>query len=616
MLRGNDNQKMKYLQLHAGVRVLFALMLVAMIGAMCFNNVAYAGNVSAGASSSAVTALAAGCASSVALKGDGTVWAWGYNASGDLGDGTTNDRYTPVQVSGLTGVTAIAAGGYVSGNSGTCSSGYTLALKGDGTVWAWGYNGDYELGDGTTTNRLLAVQVSGLIGVTAIAAGANHAVAMKGDGTVWAWGVNNVGQLGDGTTINRKTAVQVISSDVSGLFNGVTAIAAGYGHTIVLKGDGTVWAWGWNGEGQLGDGTTTNRSLPVQVNGLSGVTAIAAGSHYSVALKGDGTVWAWGYNGHGELGVGTTTNSNKPVQSIGLTGVTSIAAGGHTYDPTHELNNHTVALKGDGTVWAWGGNVLGQLGDATNTDKNFPVQVHALTGVTAISAGDWHTLAVKNDGTVWAWGGNSNGQLGDGTTTSENIRVQVSFPASCYNTIAPTSKNFPSSGGSDSVAVNTSGSTCTWAATSSANWIMVSSGSSGTGNGTVTYAVAANTGTSQRTGTMMIAGQPFNVTQDGTNPTPTTYTVTASLNGTGGTISCSPSTNISSGGTSTCTITPSSGYSLSTLTDNNANVLSQVVSNTYTITNITANHTVVATFSTNPTPTTYTVTASVNGTGG
>jgi len=344
-------------------------------------------------------AIAAGLYHTAGLRSDGTVWAWGDNAYGQLGDGTTTQRNTPVQVSGLSSVTAIAAGEY-----------HTVALESDGTVWAWGYNVWGELGDGTATQRNTPVQVSGLSSVTAIAAGDVHTVVLRSDGTVWAWGWNGYGQLGDGTATQRNTPVQV-----SGL-SSVTAITAGYAHSVALKSDGTAWSWGWNGYGQLGDGTATQRNTPVQVSGLSSVTAIAAGDRHTVALRSDGTVWAWGDNSYGQLGDGTATQRNTPVQVSGLDSVTAISAGAY----------HAVALKSDGTVWAWGYNGNGRLGDGTTTNRNTPVQASGLSSVTGIAAGEYSTVALKSDGTVWACGYNYYGQLGDGTTTDRNTPVQVS----------------------------------------------------------------------------------------------------------------------------------------------------------------------------------------------
>ncbi|MCF6094513.1 fibronectin type III domain-containing protein [Microaerobacter geothermalis] len=345
-----------------------------------------------------MSSISAGNGHSLALKSDETVWAWGLNDVGQLGDGTTTNRTTPVQVSGLTDVVAVAKG-----------AGHSLALKSDRTVWAWGLNNLGQLGDGTTMNRISPVQVLGVTDIVAIAAWNGHSLALKSDGTVWAWGRNNLGQLGDGTTSNRISPVQV-----QGLTD-VVDIAAGYDHSLALKSDGTVWAWGYNGYGQLGDGTTANRTTPVQVQGLTDVVAIAPGYYHSLALKSDGTVWAWGYNGYGQLGDGTTANRTTPFQVQGLTEVVAIAAGYH----------HSLALKSDGTVWAWGLNDVGQLGDGTTTNRRTPFQVQGLTDVVAIAAGYKHSLALKSDGTVWAWGRNNYGQLGDATTINRTTPVQV-----------------------------------------------------------------------------------------------------------------------------------------------------------------------------------------------
>ena len=346
-------------------------------------------------------ALAASETYSLALRQDGTVWASGSNSYGQLGDGTTTLRVSPVQVSGLTGVTAVSALRY-----------HSLALREDGTVWAWGTNAAGQLGDGTTTQRLLPIQVPTLTNITAIAASALHSLALRSDGTVWGWGTNGLGQLGDGTTTQRLLPVQA-----NGLTN-VTAIAVGHGHSLALRSDGTVWAWGTNSNGQLGDGSVTRRLLPVQVPNLTGITMVAAGWRHSLALRSDGTLWAWGDNAVGQLGDTSITERHSPVRVAGISSVTAMAAG----------HIHSLAVRSDGTVWAWGGNTWGNLGDGTSADRRWPVRVTGLTGATSVSAGYTHSLALRQDGTVWAWGHNGWGNLGDGTTTLRVSPVRSLLP--------------------------------------------------------------------------------------------------------------------------------------------------------------------------------------------
>ncbi|WP_327324223.1 CAP domain-containing protein [Streptomyces sp. NBC_01210] len=332
----------------------------------------------------------------------GLGWAWGDNAFGQVGDGTENIRLAPVRPQGLGGVIGIAGGGW-----------HSLALKYDGSVWAWGRNNAGQLGDGTPYYSDTRVLVDGASGVMGISAGLEHSLALKRDGSVWAWGENRDGQLGDGTRTARNAPV--IAQDVGG----VIGIAAGAGHSLALKRDGSVWAWGDNWAGQLGDGTTTRRLTRVMVGGVADVIGIAAGVYYSLALKRDGTVWAWGINHYGELGIGSTDPLPSHFQPVPVAiegAVAAIAAG----------MNHSLALMRDGTVWAWGLNSAGQLGDGTTTERHVPVKVQGVTGVVAIAAaGTGHSLALKRDGTVWAWGSNNWGQLGDGTQTDRHIPGKV-----------------------------------------------------------------------------------------------------------------------------------------------------------------------------------------------
>ena len=359
-------------------------------------------------SNRATTATISLPVAAAATNAPGTVYAWGDNLFGGLGDGTTGDSITPVRVggvTGVTGVTAIAAGEY---------SGY--ALRGLGTVYAWGANANGELGDGSTTDSSIPVRVRGLTGVTAIAGGFSTGYAVRSDGTVYAWGDNGYGGLGDGTMIGRSTPVRV-----RGL-TGVTAVAGGAFSGYAVRSDGTAYAWGDNGYGGLGDGTMIDRSTPVRVRGLTGVTAVAGGAFSGYALRSDGTVYAWGMNAYGQLGDGTTTDSSTPVQVNYLTGVTAIAAG--------EYSGY--ALRSDGTVYAWGYNATGELGDGTTTNRTTPVRVNSLTGltgltgVTALAGGLFNGYALRSDGTVDAWGYNGHGQLGSGLTrnyTSTPVQV-------------------------------------------------------------------------------------------------------------------------------------------------------------------------------------------------
>ena len=387
---------------------------------------------------SGVMVAVGGSVHNLAVKSDGAVWAWGDNSAGELGNGTVRDGYVPVQTTWLSGVVAVAVG-----------SGHSLALRSDGTVWAWGYNNFGELGNGTTAGT--AAAVSGVSDVVAVAGGSDHSLAVMGDGTVRAWGYNKYGQLGNGTSNYDPQATPL---QVSGL-SGVLAAAAGRVHSLAVKNDGTVWTWGDNQYGQLGNGVVdyTPHSTPGRVLGVSGVVGVAGGSRHSVSLKSDGTVWAWGYNHYGQLGNGTTGDSLVPVQVLGLGGVVEVACGSH----------HSVSLKSDGTVWAWGYNGWGQLGNGTHTNSAVPVQVSGLSGVVDVAAaGDGvgaHSLAVKSDGTVWAWGHNYTGQLGDGTTTSSAVPVQVS---GLSDVVAVSAGGETDSAGAHSLAVKSDGTAWAW----------------------------------------------------------------------------------------------------------------------------------------------------------
>jgi len=272
---------------------------------------------------------------------------------------------------------------------------YALFLKTDGTVYFWGSRGSiYTYG--------VAMRVSGLEDIVAVAAGANHSLALKADGTVWAWGANDRGQLGNGTYSDSRD----VPTQVAGLSQ-VWAIAARDCHSLAVKDDGTVWGWGDNSTYQIGQNAPTTISTPVMKVGMGSVMSVAASGYRSLALKTDGTVWQWGFYQIALPWGDSTYWLDRYVgdaESVGLNGVISIAAG----------SDHSMALKSDGAVWAWGVNTNGQLGGGTKWDHD-PLRVEGLDEVVAIAAGDRNGLAVRADGSVWAWGVGPQNYLGTGT---------------------------------------------------------------------------------------------------------------------------------------------------------------------------------------------------------
>lgn len=382
-----------------------------------------------------VTAIDAGNQYTCALMSNGGAKCWGLNYNGLLGDGTSADRHTPVDVSGLTsGVIAIRGSG--------AGGGHTCALTDGGGVKCWGWNAYGQLGDGTTVNRYTPVQVSGLTsGARDVALGTWSTCAVI-DGGVKCWGENEYGQLGDGTTTNRSTPV-----DVSGLTGGVTALAAGFGYACALTDEGGVKCWGANSAGALGDGTTTNWLTPVEVSGLAGnAIAITAKSHHTCALIAGGDIQCWGDNSAGQLGNGLSINHTMPTDVNELTSnVTNVALGYH----------HVCALVNHG-VECWGDNGFGQLGAGT-TITHTPIDVSGLmNGVTALSAGSLHTCALTDSGGVKCWGDNRSGQLGDGSTINQFTPIDVSGLISDVVSIA--------AGGQHTCALTGSGGVKCWGA--------------------------------------------------------------------------------------------------------------------------------------------------------
>ena len=354
-------------------------------------------------------------AGQVSFTGDkGTVWAWGNNWVGLLADGTTEEHDQPEQCTSIDRVVMIAA-----------ADDHVLGLKEDGTVWSWGANWNGQLGDGTLEERDLPVQVIGLTDVVKIVAADSGSMALKDDGTVWTWGTGGSYVLGTGSTDDSYVPAQVMLENGQPLTN-VIAIAAGLTHRLAITADGSVWAWGANWTGQLGDGTTDDHEYPVviwaptaggaankslskvstsPINGAAPVKAedVKAGIYHSLVLLSDGTVLAWGANWDGGLGTGDFDDRWSPTPVIAVDQVTAIAAGDY----------FSLATRSDGSAWAWGDDGAGQLGrDSDTTDWTTPAAIAGLTDVISIAGGGGHMLALGNAGQLWAIGSNEHGQLG------------------------------------------------------------------------------------------------------------------------------------------------------------------------------------------------------------
>lgn len=306
----------------------------------------------------------------MAIKTDSSLWAWGGFNYGQFGDGTTESKHSPVKITD--GVSSVSFG-----NS------YTLILKTDGSLWGTGENIQGQLGDGTGKSKYIPVKI--MDRVASMSAGNNYAMAVKTDGSLWAWGANSYGGLGDGTKTDRLTPVKIM--------DGVASVSIGSNfpsYAMAVKKDGSLWAWG---AGPVGDGTENNIETPTKI--MDGVLSVTLGKNYAMAIKTDSGLWSWGLNSRGELGNGTKEKSLSPVKI--LDGVASVSLSGHGVQYTH-----VQAIKTDGSLWAWGSND-GKIGNGALLDRLSPVKI--MDGVVATSAGSGHGVAVKADGSLWSWGG-------------------------------------------------------------------------------------------------------------------------------------------------------------------------------------------------------------------
>lgn len=340
--------------------------------------------------------MAAALSSSLALKSDGTLWSWGFNGDGRLGIGNLNDQKIPVRIGAESDWRKISI-----------QRSHSLAIKANGTLWSWGANSDGQLGDGTFLNRTTPVQVGSDTDWVEVIAGDFFSYAIKSNGTLWAWGRNNYGQLGDGSTQRKSTPTQI------GTDTDWSSLSCGFAHILALKDDGTLWSWGLNDVGQLGDGTVLNKTTPGQIGLDVNWKAIAAGATHSVAVKTDGTLWCWGSNYSGQLGDATLVDKTAPIQ-IGLEDDWVKIDGGYS---------STMAVKMDGTLWGWGYNSTGQLGDGSTENRSVPARIGTDINWEGATVGSSHSLALKSDGTIWAWGSSLSGRLGDGSAWKESPQL-------------------------------------------------------------------------------------------------------------------------------------------------------------------------------------------------
>jgi alpha-tubulin suppressor-like RCC1 family protein len=346
--------------------------------------------------------IIAGETYALAFQTDGTLWAWGRNDFGQLGNGTFTDSTVPVQVDGNDWQEVDA--GFR----------HTLAIKADGTLWSWGeaIRGPDLRSANSSSASNLPIQIGSEANWQNIGAGAGHSIALKSDGTMWAWGNNHWGQLGDGTGIDSRTPIQVGSE------TNWQSISVGESHAFAIKIDGTIWTWGRNDNwwGVLGLGDDDHRFVPVQLGTDTDWQSVITGADHTLAVKTNGQLWAWGNNINGQIGNGEgKTGQRTPLQITSDISWQSLATGG-----LHSLGADTA-----GTLWAWGGDYSGQLGAVSTYPQYIPVQPVWDASWQSVVAAASYSLGIKFDGTLWGWGRNQYGQLGDGTTIDKNRPVQT-----------------------------------------------------------------------------------------------------------------------------------------------------------------------------------------------
>ena len=358
---------------------------------------------------------------------EGNLFTWGENSFAHLGDNTIVNRSTPV--------TTLAGG--ANWKQVACGPYYTsAAIKTDGTLWTWGRNNFGQLGDNTTTNKTTPVTTfAGGTNWKQVSCGLRNTAAIKTDGTLWVWGSNyNTGSLGNNSQFGLWCTP--ITTFAGG--NDWKQVSCGY-HTAAIKTDGTLWVWGYGGFGSLGTNSTSSSYVPVTT--FAGGTnwkqvSCSNGNNYAVtaAIKTDGTLWVWGDNSYGKLGVNNTTQRNTPV--------TTFAGGTNWKQVSCGSDRHMAAIKTDGTLWTWGRNIVGQLGDNRVIHRSTPVTTFAGgTNWKQVVCGGYHTSAIKTDGTLWVWGLNNSGQLGDNTVIHRSTPVTTFAGGTNWKQVASGSRH-------------------------------------------------------------------------------------------------------------------------------------------------------------------------------
>ena len=344
------------------------------------------------------------------IRSDNTLWLWGLGTSGQLGQNNVVSRSQPIQLGQET-----LSWTYIAGSSILPSTAFSAGIKSDGSLWAWGNNTYGQLGINSILHRSSPVQV-GTSSWTQVAVGNSTMIAIKSGGTLWSWGGNNVGELGDNSlnTLVRSSPVQVGTSS----WTSISAIIRN--NVAAIRSDGTLFTWGYNAFGQLGDNTTTNRSSPVQIGNFVWKTISSGFNYYTSAIRLDGTLWAWGQNSNGQLGQNDVVDKSSPVQ-----------VGTSTWKQITNGANYTLGIDINNRLYTWGLNSYGQLGQNDTTDRSSPVQVGTSSwtiisaGQEGISTGSYMSSAIRSDGALFTWGGNSNGGLGLNDTNHRSSPVQV-----------------------------------------------------------------------------------------------------------------------------------------------------------------------------------------------